>query len=259
MHLWTREASRRGRLALAGVFVAGIGGLIVGLAAVATADSTWTITYRQIDSDPCSSAPDLTSLTVGTGTTILLVNRTGVRVTVDSGAKKTVYLNNGEEVSVRLSSGQHDVRLVPDCQVTGTVIGALVYVEKNPATQGPGGEPTVEPSPTAPSPSVEPLGPPESTPAPALAGVEPPGTGTGSLASPSPPATTSPDAIGPPELGGGPVPDQYGPTLQLTDENDHKGVQLVGVVALICILGVSVGIIRVIRAQRARSALERLT
>ena len=102
MHLWTRWASHRGGLALAGVFAAAIAGLVIGLAATATADSTWTITYRPVGSDPCSSAPDLSSLTVRVGTSITLANRTGGPVTVDSGAKKTIQLADGKQTTVRL-------------------------------------------------------------------------------------------------------------------------------------------------------------
>jgi hypothetical protein len=275
VHLWTRRTSDHGRLALAGVFSVALGGFVIGLAAVATADTTWTITYRAVGSDPsvCTSAPDLSSLTIVFGTSVTLANQTGSPVIVDTGAKKTTPLGNGQGITVKLGTGQHEVRLVPDCVVIGAVVAATVDVQR-PSTHGPGvgpsDEPSGSPSSTASAP-VTPSGtpppvmwtPPPATTSvpPALAADVPSMGGTDSSADATP--FTSLNAGGPPDtapaVGEGTGPDEFGLPFALTNENDHKGVQLVGVVALICILGVSVGIIRVIRAQRASAALERLT
>jgi hypothetical protein len=275
VHLWTRRTSERGRLALAGVFSVALGGFVIGLAAVASADTTSTITYRAVGSDPsvCTSAPDVARLTIAFGTSIRLVNLTGSPVIVDTGGKKTQSLTVGQGVNVRLSAGVHDVRLVPDCVVIGAVVASTVDVLKNQMPQTPSGGPTDGPTgtpsatasvtPSWTSPQVMSTPPLATTSAlPTLDGGVVPSMGGTDLPADAT-SLTSLNAGGPPDAspvgGGGIGTDDFGPPFALTDENDHKGVQLVGVVALICILGVSVGIIRVIRAQRASAVLERLT
>jgi hypothetical protein len=255
VHLWGRR-----RTALAALFTLGVAALGVGIASLASAgatptpaaDDTWTITFRTVGAG-CSSHPDPPSLTIAAGTRVTLVNETGAAALVDYGVKKPPTVAAGADFVPRLGTGEHLIRMVPQCPAPGVIDSAVVYVETNPASVGPGsGWPDTPTGSTAPAASRAksegsavndqgsqgPTSGPSATAVPYSAG---PLVNTGS----------------PPVLGGGPNPNAVG--LPVGATTDPRGLHLLAVVALICILGVAVGIIRVIRAQRASSASQRVT
>jgi hypothetical protein len=224
---------------------------------VAMASTDWTITFWPAEGSGCSSAPDVPMLTVPPDTKITLVNRTGLDAVLDIGDRNaSPRLADGDGVWVTLGRGEHAVRMIPDCQdEAGTIEAAMVYVLK--ATAATTGTSTAIPTGTgvAPAPGLMTLTEPTASPSAESDGVSLPGAAT---------PTTSPtmaimsgNSGSEPVLGGGSEPEQIGEPFRV--DGDNRGVRLVAVVALICILGVSVGIIRAIRAQRASSAARRGT
>jgi hypothetical protein len=249
VHLWGRR-----RTALAALFTLGVAALAVGLASLASAgaaptpaaDDTWTITFRSVGTG-CSSRPDPPSLTVAAGTQVTLVNETGVAALVDYGVKKLPTVAAGATFRPRLGTGEHVIKMVPQCPAATQIYPATVYVERNPASVGPGpGWPDTPTGHTAPG----------ATRADTVASAVDDQVSTSDTTAQTSAAGAAVNATSPPVLGGGPNANGFG-LIGVT--NDSRGLHLLAVVALICILGVAVGIIRVIRAQRASSAQQRVT
>jgi hypothetical protein len=272
--------NRRGRLAAGTVCGAALGVCFLGFAGVAAASGGYTITYSPIGSIEavCTSHPDVTSLTIEPGTPVFLVNRTGVTAIADTGRRRSDRIEDGEAVTVRLTRGEHAVRMVPDCLISGQIATATIYVVRDAPTVGPGPSWT---DPPPPAPTTAPTGDQRegaggssdaggrsSTMEPSPSGGPGAGGGAGVTRPPAGgPAGTGPDALGAgtaaasdaaPILNGAADDDEISAAFRVADV-DHRGKGLVAVVALICILGVSVGIIRAIRAQRTSRAVRRVT
>jgi len=243
VHLWGRRRTALAALSTVAL-AAGLGVATASLAAAETtagADPMWTITFRTAGA-ACTSRPDPPNLTVEVGTSVALVNETGEAALLDAGYKRPPTVADGESYVLRLKLGANVVRMVPQCPGSGEAEAATIYVEMSPVSAGPG--------------------PDRSTTAQTAAGAAPgPAAGPSTVIRPvdtSRPASGSPSPFDPrlnvprpPVLG---VAPQRGIPNPIGDNSDRKGVELVGVVALICILGVGVGIIRVIRARHANSA-----
>ncbi len=260
MHLWARRTHRGGRWYVGVVILAVAGWFIFGQAVSAGAADTWTITFTA-GPLPCSSRPDVAGLTILPGTSITLVNRIGSAATVDLGVPAQSRLDDGDAVSVRLSTGERTVRLVPECPGIGDVIPSAVHVVPGAALEGPDPTSTVHPSGLV-LPSRTPgssAGTPLAEAGPGAASTvsgQPAGPGATGTSASSPSAEAGdPSAAAVADSGLG--TDVFGPGYRLFD--DHPGVGLLGVVALICILGVVVGIIRAIRAQHGTRAAGRFT
>ncbi len=263
----------------AAVVVGVIGVAGFGVAGVAAAEPTWTITYSPVDGPDalCTSEPDVAVLTVRPGTPITLVNRTGVAATVDTGTSSR-NVDDGQAIMARFTDGAHQVRMVPNCLVSGQITAAMVYVVRDSPTEGPGpAGPTATRTPSAapgssvtsgvgqrgsnrattPVTSTATGTSPRSTPRPSASPRPTAGGGPGPTSGPSSTALAA-GADANPVLGGGPDQEEFSAPFRVA-QTDHRGVHLVAVVALICILGVSVGIIRAIRAQRTTGAVGRVT
>jgi hypothetical protein len=263
------------------VLAAGAAALALAHDADADAGPVLTITFRD-DGPPavCSSRPDLATLTIGTATKITLVNATGGEITVDTGGSSAPVLADGQGVRVKLSQGHHSVRMVPACLITGdveaaevTVVpGNLVTVAPPGPTRPTGGSaPPTSGPPGVSSSSTEPGRAPGPGGAPPWSGASwlpPTGSGPPPDAPPGPNPAPAPlpggyppgsDRAGQPVLMGQPDPDVYDRPYQAQPPTDQKGGRLVAVVALICILGVTVGIIRAIRAQHSNPVIRRVT
>jgi hypothetical protein len=230
------------------------GGVAFGLAGgVAAADAGWTITYRSVGA-PCTSRPDMASLTVSPGAMITVVNQTGGSAILDTDQRRQQTLVDGDAVRLQLNTGEHAVRLLPDCVATGEVDAVTIFVAKGAKVESSGVSWT---EPVTPAPP----GGPADLPIAVQPVVGAPGPRAREGDEPQPIQTDA--STGPPVLGGGPAstdiepstPDDLaiGVPFPFTGQGDKRGVQLVGVVALICIFGVSVGIIRVIRTSPERT------
>jgi hypothetical protein len=247
VHLWGRR-----RTALAALStVALAAGLAVGVASLAAAGTDltagtgplWTIAFRSAGPD-CTSRPDPPSLTVAAGTVVALVNETGEAAVLDAGYTKPPTVADGDSYSLLFNLGAHAVRMVPQCAGSREADTATIYVEKSLVSAGPG--------PSGPSTAAWSSAGAAGSPAAPSTVIHPVDTSLPDTGSASPsylfPWLNDPPS---PVLGGA-AP--RGIANPVGDNSDGKGVELVGVVALICILGVGVGIIRVIRARHANGA-----
>jgi hypothetical protein len=260
----------------------GVGALFVVLAwgavawgaAVAHAEAP-TVTFHGGPLAPalCPAAPDRSNLDIAAGTWVNVVNRTGAKATleVDGSLSQTIAKNAG--LSVMLPSGRHDLRLIPHCPAHGTMLPVVIEV----AVVQSGGGPAPSPSPAASSP----VGPPPSG-GPAGSGGYPDGrTGGGTVpaggsgfggtgvggsgtggsgiggapvvsGSPGPPGAPGSDG-GSSGSGGSGADRAVGIVVvpyAVAETEDARGVNLLAVIATICVFGVTVAIIRAILAQR---------
>jgi hypothetical protein len=257
----------------------GVGALVVVLvwgvvawgASVAHAEAP-TVTFHGGPLAPalCPAAPDRSNLDIVAGAWVNVVNRTGAKATleVDGSPSQTIAKDAG--LSVMLPSGRHNLRLIPHCPVHGTMLPVVIEV----AAVQPGGSPAPSASPTASSP-VGPL--PSGGPAgsggypdgrtgggtvPAggsgFGGSGVGGSGTGGVGPPvvsgSPGPAAAPGSDGGPAGSGGPGVDSRAGIVvvpyAVPETQDPRGVNLLAVIATICVFGVTVAIIRAILAQR---------
>jgi hypothetical protein len=215
----------------------------------------------------CSSTPDVSGITVQQGSKVNLINRTGTSTTVVVDSVPGVTLAAGMSVRVRLKAGQHSVALRPDCVFVGAVDTLVVTVitgdwiapestptQNSPPSSAPGTAGTGGTDSAGVPPRVRSGAGTSSAGLDDNGGVAPPRAAqSGSTAAtPAGSVRTSPS-------GGNAAPPEFGsfdpPSLAGEEGSDPRGGRLLAVIALICELGVTAGIIRAIVAQRADGAI----
>jgi len=235
------HATHRAILGLSAVL--GLGAMLIAGAVVATAEDVVapTVTFTATGVPPlhCGSRPNVSSLTVSEGTPILLENQIGETAWVRVDQEAVMEVADGGGALLTLTLGQHDVRLVPGCLIGGgTAKSVAVTVTPAPAT---GASTTEEPTPSA-----GPDGGPTNAPAPFPPGAVSQPTGTaGPAGSPAVLPVASEAALDPiatHEPARSAVIDAS--AVQLRDAGTSKGVRLLGIIAAICVLGVTAAIIR---------------
>jgi hypothetical protein len=229
--------------------------------AATSAPEVPTISFSATGTVPlvCGTRPNVTNLAIKHGTRVIIANRTGVAATVDIGRRRLLDLADGTGALVRLRSGQHELRMIPDCVVVTETETAAVNVltraqlsESLTPTPVPSGAPS---DPDDPEVMVQSTSDPAST-------REPPSTDrapTGSTVSETSTSAAQPgtlggaDPTGPPTLDGRAGPDEIAVVevgaIRLDEGSDPKGLRLVGAIATICVLGVTAAIIRAIVSE----------
>jgi hypothetical protein len=243
--------------------------LLAGAQPTFAADGQVTITFSGTGPEPlvCTSYPEPASVSIKVGTAVAVENRTGVSAEVDIGTADPVPLADGEGLTLKLKKGTHELRLVPSCLVVqagaATVNVADGSDEREPGTNPAAEEPDPTRAPPATTPATDGRASTTSGAAPTTtAPVGGPASGGGASGSGSgtgadrPVVAAAPEAVpaDAPALEGGPVLEQVGPYPLPRRDNDDRGKQLLGVIAAICVLGVTAGIIRAILAQQASGA-----
>jgi hypothetical protein len=195
----------------------------------------------------CGSKPDVTTMTIVEGGRVNLVNHIGSGAVMDIGGASEATVPDGEGASVQLRAGRHTVRLLPDCPAHGQIVALTVDVEPLPGPPLPG--PSTSPGP---SPSAGPV--PEATRGTRGTG---PGDGWDGVRA----ERSNPDnrlaAGGDGRTGGGgsTLPGDS-PILAMNAfgsdrPGDRRMGLLLGVIAAICVCGVTAALIRAILTQRA--------
>ncbi len=227
----------------------------------------------------CDSTPNTTAITITDATRITLANLTGADAGLDTGSEQALTVADGIGVSVRFRPGQYAIRMVPNCALTGDVGLALLTVtaassdgpgatlppQPQPGPPQPGPAPTAagDPRPSLSVPSTSPdrpnlvLGP---APTTSLAAASPMPQNSATETAPEPPAVAAQQtdpAVTPPSMAvahpGGLEPAFYDIELiALQHPGDPRDTRLLLVVAVICVFGVGMAIIRAILSQRAR-------
>jgi hypothetical protein len=246
--------------------------VVVGVSA-AYADPTEegpTVTFSGAGPVPlvCASRPDVSGITIGEGSRVTLINQTGTAARVDVGNRHGVFtVDNGAGVALRLSQGQHAVRLVPDCATSADNVDAVTVDVVEVPDRG-------RPTPSSPAPWAGPSPAWSGNPGPvSMSG--PPGrpgvTGPPSRPDPAgqPGAISSLRAApaGPTRVDGVDVlsdgsgsdraQDVYDVLSFPAIGGDEQAGHLLAVVAFICVLGMTTAIIRAIVTQRPNSAMLR--
>jgi hypothetical protein len=266
--------------------VVGLPLLVVAPLAFA-ADGEPTISFTVTGTPPllCGTRPSVSSLSVLTGTKIIIANLTGVAATVNVGTKSVLELSLGMGAVVELKQGQHDLRLIPHCAVLTRTEPAVVTVLAV-------GQPPDVPPPDEPAPAANPDDPvddpitmatpsPTGTAGPAVggSGVADPGAGGTTAAGPgvdpagpmapsgaaSGVAGSAGSVAGSDGAGSDGVPGRSNGSVEtevidvqaidLGGSRDPKGVRLLAVIAAICVFGVTAAIIRAIVSQRTSSTV----
>ncbi len=218
--------------------------LVATLAFAAEGEPTIGFTATGTPPLRCGSQPSVGSLSVSTGTRIIVANLTGVAAAVDVGWTKVLQLAPGKEALVELTPGQHDLRMVPNC-VLVTEIGVAVVtvlIGQPPDEPSPSGEPD--------SPADDPI---TMSMAPSPTGTAGPALGGSGVAEPGAEGTTT--ITGPgvdPAAADGSLETGviHVQAIDLGGSRDPKGVRLLAVIAAICVFGVTAAIIRAIVSQR---------
>jgi hypothetical protein len=234
----------RRRFVLLTMMTVGFGGAAAAAAAAQAGPNDPTVTFQGSGTPPlaCGSIPDQPALTILVGTKVVVANQTGASATVMIGTVAGTTLEHGEATRVRLKKGQHTLTLVPDCAVV-TTVGSSVITVNEPEDEG---EPDPDPE------------------APGSGATRPPGRGTGSTGAPlvAPGVSTAtPTAASPSSTPATPLPGpdgdvaEFEPSYALGVPPVTNGNVLLAIISLICILGVTAGIIRAILAQRADNVI----
>lgn len=198
----------------------------------------------------CPSHPDRGTVSVNLGRPVVLANLTGADATVDIGADAPVAVPNGRGVSVELAVGTHVLRMVPKCLLLGDIGRAVVTVSKGASAPPPTGNPGPTPNPTVPNPASSDRPGPGTAPESDRGPDQVPASGT---------ASTGPGPGGPgaAPTGSPPGPGGFDQTtvevlpVAVGRAPDRHGSRLLAIVAAICALGVTAGIIRAIVTYRA--------
>ncbi|GGJ87896.1 hypothetical protein GCM10010123_16860 [Pilimelia anulata] len=200
----------------------------------------------------CASTPDQDTITVTAETQLRVRNETGHRATLLMDGEPRGEIGEGTVAEVLFHRGPVEVALKPHCVVTRQeplrvqVVGQPVEPGEptpSPLPGTPSPQPTASAGAPTPSPTVAPLlRPPAGTPNP-LVGLGPGGT-AGSVDVPVVDEALAAD--------GNPAAE---PMAAVDPVVDRGPVTLLGLIALICIGGVSIGAIRAILAQRSIRAI----
>ena len=221
----------------------------------------------------CSSNPEVADLIIDTGKKLTVVNQTGGRATVFVGGVPGVSLDDGMAVRVKLTRGEHSIQLRPECQL-GSAFGTLhVTVTRPSEADNDDGE---QPEGGAESPGEDSSEPPiRSGPPSTMASTSPPAVirpaspdsrhalttaqGDESVSTgPTGGANSGASPSGRAVAGGGPqaFPDPEYDTFEapyaVSLADDSRGVQVLALVALVCMLGVAGAIIRVVSMPAPR-------
>jgi hypothetical protein len=246
----------------------GAWGVAAWAVSVASAEAP-TVTFHGGPLAPalCPAAPDRPNLDIVEGTWVNVVNRTGAKATleVDGSLSQTIAKDDG--LSVMLPPGRHDLRLIPQCAVHGTMLPVVIEVSlvqpgRSPA---PSAGPPASP-PAGSPPSVGPVGSGGDTDAGTGGGAGPAGGAGGENGGGVNGAGRPVASGGPPGPAGAPTSDSglHGSVTSgvasgagivvvpydVAETGDRRGARLLAVIATICVLGVTVAIIRAILAQR---------
>ncbi len=216
--------------------------------AATSAPEVPTISFSATGAVPvvCGTRPNVSNLAINHGTRVIIANRTGVTATVDIGRRRLLDLADGTGALVRLRSGQHELRMIPDCAaVTETEKAAVNVLTRAQLSESL--TPTDEPDAM-----VQSTSDPASTSEPPSADSAP----SGSTASETSRSAAQPGALGAADPTGPPIQDgRAGPdeiavievvAIRLDEGSDPKGLRLIGAIATICVLGVTAAIIRAI-------------
>jgi hypothetical protein len=240
----------------------------------------------------CTSKPDTPELTITDQTRITLANLTGADASVDTGTEQALSVADGAGVSVRFRPGQYVLRMVPDCTLTSGVDAAVLTVVTEAAQPlasapaksdpGPASSDPDAPAPDATDPGPAAAGPPSwppgrenghsprphpgPDPGPPGGSEHQPGTAehqpspssttpqspTGSPAAVLPEPTPTPDPADQATTVGQPVIYDIVVVPWQEPGSDPRDARLLAIIALICVLGVTMASIRAILTHRAR-------
>jgi hypothetical protein len=209
----------------------------------------------------CTSTASASSLTVRAESSLRVVNETGHRATVLLGAAITGEIANGASADVLLHRVPVSLALKPSCLFADTsavrvdVIGAPAVRQPAPPAANPAATPTVAGGPTSGSGGTGGRGGTRTNGSS--------GTGTGhdaAGAAPTNSAAQPDEQPGRARPRGGETSAAPGAGADITDEDPPASVEpvsetggrgLLAMIATVCAVGVSVGAIRAITAQRA--------
>jgi len=172
----------------------------------------------------------------------VLANFTGAAATANLEDGRTVEVADGAAISVKLREGDHTITMTPKCLQTYDVRPTVVTVVKAlpvPEPSGPASGPTGSSGATG-TPLL--ASPPEGAPLVDSAGAP------GRSADPVPSSTAESDTADGPD-----VRDAF--AARPNSAPDARGARLLGLIAAICVFGVTSAIIRAIVAERATGAL----
>jgi hypothetical protein len=214
-----------------------------------------TITFTGTGTAPlaCGSRPDVDSLVVARGQPLVLANLTGAEATIDVGATTPLTVASGDGISVKLRQGVHLLRMVPNCVIVGEVGQTSVEVVAAPPIGPPpggsvGGPANDEP----PVPRDQALSGADASVGPSRGDAPPGAEGQATTSGP-----TAADSVG---AG---VDPQAGPveatSVVIDPTSNEKLARLLAIIAAICVLGVTAGIIRAIVTHRTRVSLRTLS
>jgi hypothetical protein len=195
----------------------------------------------------CSSRPDVPNMTIKKNTRIVLANFTGADATATLEDSRTIDVADGAAISVKLREGDHTITMAPKCLDTYEVSPTVITVVKAlPAAAPPVSAPAVGPAGTTASGST---GTPYLT-SPDLSGAPPARVGGSGVTEDAAGAGTTPDdgAAAGPEV-------REARAARPESAPDVRGARLLGLIAAICVFGVTSAIIRAIVAERATGAL----
>jgi hypothetical protein len=245
----------RHRLWAWGLIVGGVAAwLLVGRPAYAADSPTVTFTAPSLLGLACGSRPDVGSVSVSEGASVVIANQAGMTARVVVAGQTVLTLDNGAVGRLTLAPGRHDVLLIPQCLlVVGT---SPLTVTVTPAAVG-SGPAESEPAGSGDEPaSGSDAPPPAGGPAAPTDPVTADGVAAGPRSGPRP--KRAPDGTPLPVSSGVPsasttatAPPLSRPTgvveaeaIPWTKPVDPKGVRLLAAIAAICVLGVTAAIIR---------------
>jgi hypothetical protein len=206
-----------------------------------------TIVFSATGTQPagCDSRPNVSSLTVPIDSKFMIANMTGGRATVDVGGRTVIELAPGAGALMRLSHGQHDLRLIPDCMFASDGVAVVNVLTPSEIFSRPTSSVTI----TAGSSRA--------------ASSQPRGAGSGTRTPLAVSAAQSPGLAPPtsaPSVASGRVDSLGAEVLQVETAryepvDSPKGVRLLATIATICTLGVTAAIIRAIVTQRTTGSV----
>ncbi|GGK38048.1 hypothetical protein GCM10010124_33570 [Pilimelia terevasa] len=233
---------------------AGVAAALAGPAAPAAAAGPAAVLVREVVFDGggllglrCAATPDQDAVTVTAESTLRVRNETGHRATLVMDDEERGEVPAGRVAEVLFHRGPVELTLRPHCVVTRQESLRVQVV----------GQPVGEPAQPAPVPLPSPVPTPDA-PAPASPSPQPPPVPRAAAGTPHPLMGLGPGgAAGAAEV---PVLDEAlaadghpaaEPMAAVEPLADRGAVTLLGLVAFVCIAGVSIGAFRVILAQRS--------
>jgi hypothetical protein len=211
-------------------------GVYLGAAQAAPKSDEPTVRFTSGGPTPlaCGSHPDIRALSVMQGGRVTLANLIGVDATIDVGGMDPVPVADGTGVSVKLKKGEHLLRMVPRCALTGTIETVTITAGKEaPASSVAAASPESEAVRRSPERTVA--------------------VDHTALVPASPPPNEGDGADQNQDESGPEIYDLL--AVPVERPKDLRGHRLLAVIATICMLGVTTAIIRAIVSQRASHAV----